>query len=111
MVCTMRHDENVSGLLNDHVRGGATVTADGVGHIVHLRIDASDEAAAMVFAYRLAAGLAHLGDVDLVSTTLSAEDLQNRRRWVFCGRRLGVAQRCLLPDGHPGGHSARHLGV
>jgi hypothetical protein len=110
----MRHDEGLSELphpaAHHHAGVGPTMTADGVGHIVHLRIETGDEAEALVFAYRLAVGLADLSDVDLISTTVSVEDLQNRRRWVFCGRWLGIAQRCLLPDGHPGAHSVRHLG-
>ncbi|MEV4465729.1 hypothetical protein AB0J51_19160 [Micromonospora echinofusca] len=75
--------------------------------VVHLPVVAHD----LLAAQRLARVVAHwthvLPQTDPAGTTVSAEDDQNVRHWVFCDRRLSSGLRCLLWPDHDGECSRR----
>ncbi|NBE82804.1 hypothetical protein [Micromonospora rubida] len=69
--------------------------------VVHLPITAPDLLRARVFARTAARLLARLSArVEPGGVTVSAEDEQNVRHWVFCDRLLPDRARCTLPADH-----------
>ncbi|SCE72631.1 hypothetical protein GA0070216_101599 [Micromonospora matsumotoense] len=75
--------------------------------VIHLPVVAND----LLSAQRLARVVAHwthvLPQTDPGGTTVSAEDDQNARHWVFCDRLLSGGRRCLLRPDHDGECSRR----
>ncbi|KAB1938079.1 hypothetical protein F8271_18305 [Micromonospora sp. ALFpr18c] len=75
--------------------------------VIHLPVVAGD----LPTAQRLARVVAHwahvLPQLDPAGTTVSAEDDQNVRHWVFCDRKLPEGRRCLLRADHDGACSRR----
>ncbi|MBQ1009920.1 hypothetical protein KBX53_02930 [Micromonospora sp. M51] len=75
--------------------------------VIHLPVVVND----LVSAQRLARVVAHwthvLPQTDPGGTTVSAEDAQHVRHWVFCDRLLPGGRRCLLRPDHDGGCSRR----
>ncbi|MER7332182.1 MULTISPECIES: hypothetical protein [unclassified Micromonospora] len=75
--------------------------------VIHLPVVAGD----LLAAQRLARVVAHwthvLPQTDPSGTTVSAEDDQNVRHWVFCDRRMPDGRRCLLWPDHDGECSRR----
>ena len=70
--------------------------------VVHLPVVATDLPAALRFARAITRSLAFLADVDRAGATVSAEDAQAVRHWVFCDRRLEAGRRCSQPADHDG---------
>ncbi|MFC7548970.1 hypothetical protein [Plantactinospora sp. GCM10030261] len=71
-------------------------------YVVHLPFTASDLPAAVRFARVLARWVARLSQVEPGGTTVSEEDAQHVRHWVFCDARLPGGRRCVLRHGHDG---------
>ncbi|WP_030271674.1 hypothetical protein [Micromonospora globosa] len=75
--------------------------------VIHLPVVVND----LLSAQRLARVVAYwthvLPQTEPGGTTVSAEDDQNVRHWVFCDRLLPGGQRCLLRPGHDGECSRR----
>jgi hypothetical protein len=70
--------------------------------VVHLPVLATDLAAARRFARAICRALGFLADVDRAGATVSTEDAQCVRHWVYCDRLLGGGRRCPLPADHDG---------
>ncbi|MBM0225244.1 MULTISPECIES: hypothetical protein [Micromonospora] len=69
--------------------------------VIHLPITAPDLHRARIFARTAARVLARLSArVEPGGVTVSAEDQQNVRHWVFCDRLLPGGSRCALPVDH-----------
>lgn len=78
--------------------------------VIHLPIVAPDLHHARIFARTAALVLARLNRrVEPGGVTVSAEDQQNVRHWVFCDRRLPGGARCALPADHLSPCSRRPL--
>ena len=76
-----------------------------MGYIVHLRIDTDNQARAHALALEIVDEVHHRQpEFDAVSTQLSHEHEQNRRRFILCGGWVGD-RRCVRPDRHYGDHS------
>ncbi|SCF44474.1 hypothetical protein GA0070564_11095 [Micromonospora mirobrigensis] len=75
--------------------------------MIHLPVVTND----LLSAQRLARVVAHwtqiLPQVDPGGTTVSAEDDQNSRHWVFCDRNMPDGRRCRLWPDHDGACSRR----
>ncbi|MEU1684595.1 hypothetical protein [Micromonospora sp. NPDC005707] len=70
--------------------------------VVHLPVLATDLDRARRFARVICRSLGFLADVDRLGTTVSAEDAQCVRHWVWCDRLLDGGRRCPLPADHDG---------
>ncbi|MFI9641799.1 hypothetical protein ACIG87_17320 [Micromonospora sp. NPDC051925] len=70
--------------------------------VVHLPVVAEDLAAARGFARVITRALGFLADIDRGGTTVSREDAQSVRHWVYCDRRLATGRRCPRPADHDG---------
>ncbi|MCZ7377243.1 hypothetical protein [Micromonospora sp. WMMC250] len=69
--------------------------------VIHLPVVAPDLFRARIFARTAARVLARLSArVEPGGVTVSAEDQQGVRHWVFCDRRLPAGGRCALPTDH-----------
>lgn len=69
--------------------------------VIHLPVTAPDLLRARIFARTAARVLARLNArVEPGGVTVSAEDQQNIRHWVFCDRQLAGGGRCALPVDH-----------
>lgn len=75
---------------------------DGPHYVVHLPVTATTEDQALRFAYTLARSLALVPGVEVAGTTVSAEDAQHVRQWVFCDRIMPDRRRCLARAEHDG---------
>ncbi|MEV0005764.1 hypothetical protein AB0H28_26260 [Micromonospora sp. NPDC050980] len=71
-------------------------------HVVHLPITIAGTDEAVRFAYILARSLASIPGVEVAGATVSAEDAQHVRRWVFCDLVMPDRRRCLRAAGHDG---------
>ncbi|MEU1607439.1 hypothetical protein [Micromonospora matsumotoense] len=69
--------------------------------VVHLPVAADDLVAAQGLARAITRALGFLSDVDRGGTTLSREDAQSVRHWVYCDRPLTPGRRCTRPADHP----------
>lgn len=70
--------------------------------VIHLPVIAPDLHRARIFARTAARVLAQLSArVEPGGVTVSAEDQQCVRHWVFCDRPLAGGGRCALPVDHP----------
>ncbi|RAO62026.1 hypothetical protein PSN01_01299 [Micromonospora saelicesensis] len=79
-------------------------------HVLHLPVAVPDLDGALDMARTLARLLAPTPQVDVAGITVSAEDAQHVRHWVFCDRIMPDRRRCAreadhvgacLPDGGP----------
>jgi hypothetical protein len=69
--------------------------------VIHLPVTAPDLHRARIFARTAARVLAQLSArVEPGGVTVSAEDQQCVRHWVFCDRPLSGGGRCVLPVDH-----------
>ncbi|MGN9889665.1 hypothetical protein [Micromonospora sp. L31] len=69
--------------------------------VIHLPVTAPDLLRARILARTAARVLARLSTrVEPGGVTVSAEDQQGVRHWVFCDRRLPGGDRCALPADH-----------
>ncbi|MFC8615544.1 hypothetical protein ACFT9M_03855 [Micromonospora purpureochromogenes] len=69
--------------------------------VIHLPVTAPDLLRARILARTAARVLARLSArVEPGGVTVSAEDQQGVRHWVFCDRRLPGGGRCALPIDH-----------
>ncbi|MFF5053957.1 hypothetical protein ACFY1S_12320 [Micromonospora sp. NPDC000663] len=69
--------------------------------VIHLPVTAPDLFRARILARTAARVLARLSArVEPGGVTVSAEDQQGVRHWVFCDRRLTGGGRCALPTDH-----------
>ncbi|MGY0002486.1 hypothetical protein [Micromonospora sp. I033] len=75
--------------------------------VVHVPIVAADLTAAQRLARVVARWMLVLPQVEAGGTTVSAEDDQNLRHWVFCDSPMPGGRRCLLRAGHDGRCSRR----
>jgi hypothetical protein len=75
--------------------------------VIHVPVVVND----LLAAQRLARVVAHwthlLPQAEVGGTTVSPEDDQNVRHWVFCDRGIAEGQRCLLRPDHDGRCSRR----
>ncbi|MFG1676613.1 hypothetical protein [Micromonospora sp. NPDC049282] len=76
--------------------------ADEQRHVVHLPIAVAEPDAALRFAYTLARSLALVPGIDVAGATVSVEDDQHVRRWVFCDRIMPDRRRCTGRADHAG---------
>ncbi|WP_084597894.1 hypothetical protein [Micromonospora chokoriensis] len=74
--------------------------------MVHLPVAIADLDEALRFAYTLARSLAMIAGVEPAGTTVSAEDAQHLRHWVFCDRIMPDRRRCAHRADHDGPCSA-----
>ncbi|MFI9643117.1 hypothetical protein ACIG87_24200 [Micromonospora sp. NPDC051925] len=87
-------------LAGDAATGGKN---DAPRYVVHLPVTgAADQAQALRFAYALARSLALVPGIEIAGTTVSAEDAQHVRQWVFCDRIMPDRRRCRGRAGHGG---------
>lgn len=70
--------------------------------MIHLPVAVTDLAEAMDLARTLARSLASTPQVDVGGTTVSAEDAQHVRHWVFCDRLIPGHRRCARQADHAG---------
>ncbi|MFY1620257.1 hypothetical protein [Micromonospora sp. WMMD736] len=70
--------------------------------MIHLPVAVADLAGALEFARTLARSLATTPQVDVGGITVSAEDAQHVRQWVFCDRIMPDRRRCARPADHDG---------
>ena len=77
-----------------------------MGFVLHLSLDVpSAERAGQVSRQFLRLIDCVFTEIYTAFSSISPEDSQDSRRYLFCGRRIGGNQRCLqLPD-HEGDHS------
>ncbi|WP_372444563.1 hypothetical protein [Micromonospora humida] len=75
---------------------------DGHRHVLHLPVAATDQDQALRFAYALARSLVLVPGLEVAGATVSAEDAQHVRRWVFCDRIMADRRRCLARADHDG---------
>ncbi|MBQ1016550.1 hypothetical protein KBX71_01575 [Micromonospora sp. D93] len=68
--------------------------------MIHLPVAVPDLAGALDLARTLARSLASTPQVDVASTTVSAEDAQHVRHWVFCDRIMPDRRRCRRNADH-----------
>ncbi|MDH6464920.1 hypothetical protein M2302_005121 [Micromonospora sp. A200] len=80
--------------------------------VIHLPVTAPDLLRARILARTAARVLARLSArVEPGGVTVSAEDQQGVRHWVFCDRRLPGGARCALPVDHTAPCSRRERWV
>ncbi|MEV6813881.1 hypothetical protein [Micromonospora sp. NPDC051296] len=70
--------------------------------VVHLPVGATDLAAARRFARTVTRALSFFPDIEPAGTTVSEEDAQLVRHWVFCDRPLDGGGRCSRVADHDG---------
>ncbi|MEV0430291.1 hypothetical protein [Micromonospora sp. NPDC050495] len=71
-------------------------------YVIHLPVLAGGLDSALGLARTLARSLAARPEVDAAGTTVSEEDTQHVRHWVFCDWILPDRRRCPLAAGHSG---------
>ncbi|MEH1164406.1 hypothetical protein V6V47_03345 [Micromonospora sp. CPCC 205539] len=71
-------------------------------HVIHLPVAVPDLAGALELARTLARSLTSTPQVDVAATTVSAEDAQHVRHWVFCDRIMPDRRRCAREADHGG---------
>ncbi|MFI7076327.1 hypothetical protein ACIBO1_03420 [Micromonospora sp. NPDC049903] len=80
--------------------------------VIHLPITAPDLLRARIFARTAARVLARLSvRIEPGGVTVSIEDQQDVRHWVFCDRPLPGGARCALPVDHTASCSRRVPGL
>ncbi|WP_088991832.1 hypothetical protein [Micromonospora chokoriensis] len=70
--------------------------------MIHLPVVVADLAGALDLARTLARALASMPQVDVGGSTISAEDAQHVRHWVFCDRVMPAHRRCAWQADHDG---------
>lgn len=74
----------------------------GARYVLHLPLTVTTEEQALRFAYALARSLGLVPGVEVGGATVSAEDAQHVRRWVFCDRIMPDRRRCRARADHDG---------
>lgn len=69
-------------------------------YVIHLPVTAADLARAKMLGRTAGRALAFLAHVEPGGVTVSTEDNQAVRHWVFCDRRLDGGRRCVLRADH-----------
>ncbi|MBM0204165.1 hypothetical protein JNW90_14380 [Micromonospora sp. STR1s_5] len=69
-------------------------------HVIHVPVAVTDLAGALDLARTLARSLASTPQVDVGGTTVSVEDAQHVRHWVFCDRIMPDRRRCRRKADH-----------
>lgn len=69
-------------------------------YVIHLPVVVADLAGALDLARTLARALASTPQVDVGGSTVSAEDAQHVRHWVFCDRVMPDRRRCARQADH-----------
>ncbi|GAB3055479.1 hypothetical protein [Micromonospora schwarzwaldensis] len=69
-------------------------------YVIHLPVRASDLARAKMLGRTAGRSLGFLAVVELGGITVSTEDDQGVRHWVFCDRKLDGGRRCVLRADH-----------
>ncbi|MDG4800996.1 hypothetical protein [Micromonospora sp. WMMD980] len=80
-------------------------------YVIHLPIVAADLPAAQRLARVVGRWMLVLPRAEPGGTTVSVEDDQNVRHWVFCDAPMANGRRCLLGTDHDGPCSRRLLGA
>ncbi|MGC4857265.1 hypothetical protein ACLQ24_28835 [Micromonospora sp. DT4] len=70
--------------------------------MIHLPVAVPDLAGTLDLARTLARSLASTPEVDVAGITVSAEDAQHVRHWVFCDRIMPDRRRCARHANHVG---------
>ncbi|MDG4798879.1 hypothetical protein [Micromonospora sp. WMMD1082] len=70
--------------------------------MIHLPVAVTDLAGALRFAYSLTRSLALIPGIEVAGTTVSAEDAQHVRHWVFCDLIMRDRRRCARRADHDG---------
>lgn len=94
-------EHQYSGLFTPLPRFAVEAYTERPRHVIHLPVAVADLAGALELARTLARALASTPQVDVAGTTVSAEDAQHVRHWVFCDRIMPDRLRCGLPADHP----------
>ncbi|MDG4794105.1 hypothetical protein [Micromonospora sp. WMMD1082] len=68
--------------------------------VVHLPVRVRDVAAAQRFARTITRALSFFRNIEAAGTTVSTEDMQCVRHWVFCDQPLDGGGRCVRPHDH-----------
>ncbi|MEU4474331.1 hypothetical protein [Micromonospora sp. NPDC023888] len=68
--------------------------------MIHLPVAVPDLAGALEMARDLARSLASTPQLDVAGITVSAEDAQHVRHWVFCDRIMPDRRRCARKADH-----------
>ncbi|MFR9777952.1 hypothetical protein ACL02O_18100 [Micromonospora sp. MS34] len=76
-------------------------------YVIHLPVRAADLARAKMLGRTAGRSLAFLAAVDLGGISVSTEDNQCVRHWVFCDRKLDGGRRCVLRADHEAPCTAR----
>ncbi|MEV0157608.1 hypothetical protein AB0H57_28320 [Micromonospora sp. NPDC050686] len=74
----------------------------GERFVVHLPVVAADLPAALRFARAITRAVAFMVGLDSGGVTVSTEDAQGVRHWVFCDRLLDRGRRCRGLADHEG---------
>jgi hypothetical protein len=95
-------------LYEDRRRRGTAAPRGVMGYIIHVRVEAAGDLRARRMAVELVGSMHEMQPaIDVSSTTVSDEEQQNDRQFVFCGAWIdGTQQRCLRPSNHDGVHCA-----
>ncbi|NJP33418.1 hypothetical protein [Micromonospora thermarum] len=70
--------------------------------MIHLPVTIPVLADALRFAYTFARSVALVPGIEVAGTTVSAEDIQHVRHWVFCDRIMPDRSRCARRADHGG---------
>lgn len=95
-------EHQYSGLFTPLPRFAVEAYPERPRHVIHLPVAVPDLAGALALARTLARSLASTPQVDLGGTTVSAEDAQHVRHWVFCDRIMPGRRRCAREADHVG---------
>ncbi|MER5456973.1 hypothetical protein ABT008_19500 [Micromonospora sp. NPDC002389] len=68
--------------------------------VIHLPVAAADLNRARILARVAGRALRFVAPIELGGITVSAEDEQHVRHWVFCDRPLDGGRRCVLHTDH-----------
>lgn len=95
-------EHQYSGLFTPLPRFAVGAHAEMPRYVIHLPVAVTDLAGALDLARTLARSLASTPQVDVAGITVSAEDAQHVRHWVFCDRIMPDRRRCARQADHVG---------
>ncbi|MGN9776468.1 hypothetical protein ACTMS0_11955 [Micromonospora sp. H33] len=70
--------------------------------MIHLPVAFTELGQALRFAYTLTRSLALVPGIEAAGTTVSTEDAQHVRHWVYCDRTMPGRSRCVRRADHDG---------